>query len=102
MKNKLRKMLSLVLSVVIAMSAISLNTFAATIMNIVNGSNQKLYVDWYDYSYNFNGRLNTSTYGQIIKLNVGSPTGQVAYCIQSSKDAWTSDYTAQKTYNLCR
>lgn len=100
MKNKLRKMLSLVLSVVIAMSAISLNTFAATIMNIVNGSNQKLYVDWYDYSYNFNGRLNTSTYGQIIKLNVGSPTGQVAYCIQSSKDAWTSDYTAQKTYNL--
>lgn len=35
MKNKLRKMLSLVLSVVIAMSAISLNTFAATIMNIV-------------------------------------------------------------------
>lgn len=78
MKNKLRKMLSLVLSVVIAMSAISLNTFAATIMNIVNGSNQKLYVDWYDYSYNFNGRLNTSTYGQIIKLNVGSPTGQVA------------------------
>ena len=100
MKNKLRKMLSLVLSVVIAMSAISLNTFAATIMNIVNGSNQKLYVDWYDYSYNFNGRLNTSTYGQIIKLNVGSPTGQVAYCIQSSKDAWTSDYTAQKTYSL--
>ena len=100
MKNKLRKMLSLVLSVVIAMSAISLNTFAATIMNIVNGSNQKLYVDWYDYSYNFNGRLNTSTYGQIIKLNIGSPTGQVAYCIQSSKDAWTSDYTAQKTYNL--
>ena len=100
MKNKLRKMLSLVLSVVIAMSAISLNTFAATIMNIVNGSNQKLYVDWYGYSYNFNGRLNTSTYGQIIKLNVGSPTGQVAYCIQSSKDAWTSDYTAQKTYNL--
>ena len=100
MKNKLTKMLSLVLSVVIAMSAISLNTFAATIMNIVNGSNQKLYVDWYDYSYNFNGRLNTSTYGQIIKLNVGSPTGQVAYCIQSSKDAWTSDYTAQKTYNL--
>ena len=100
MKNKLRKMLSLVLSVVIAMSAISLNTFATTIMNIVNGSNQKLYVDWYDYSYNFNGRLNTSTYGQIIKLNVGSPTGQVAYCIQSSKDAWTSDYTAQNTYNL--
>lgn len=100
MKNKLRKMLSLVLSVVIAMSAISLNTFAATIMNIVNGSNQKLYVDWYDYSYNFNGRLNTSTYGQIIKLNVGSPTGQVAYCIQSSKDAWTSDYTAQTTYKL--
>lgn len=81
MKNKLRKMLSLVLSVVIAMSAISLNTFAATIMNIVNGSNQKLYVDWYDYSYNFNGRLNTSTYGQIIKLNVGSPTGQVAVII---------------------
>lgn len=100
MKNKLRKMLSLVLSVVIAMSAISLNTFAATIMNIENGSNQKLYVDWYDYSYNFNGRLNTSTYGQIIKLNVGSPTGQVAYCIQSSKDAWTSDYKAQKTYKL--
>ena len=100
MKNKLRKMLSLVLAVVIAMSAISVNTLAATIMNIVNGSNQKLYVDWYDYSYNFNGRLNTSTYGQIIKLNVGSPTGQVAYCIQSSKDAWTSDYTAQKTYNL--
>lgn len=100
MKNKLRKMLSLVLSVVIAMSAISLNTFAATIMNILNGSNQKLYVDWYDYSYNFNGRLNTSTYGHINKLNVGSPTGQVAYCIQSSKDAWTSAYTAQKTYNL--
>ena len=100
MKNKLRKMLSLVLSVVIAMSAISLNTFAATIMNIVNGSNQKLYVDWYDYSYNFNGRLNTSISGQIIKLNVGSPPGQVAYCSQSSKDAWTSDYTAQKTYNL--
>ncbi len=99
MKNKLRKMLSLVLAVVIAMSAISVNTLAATIMNIVNGSNQKLYVDWYDYSYNFNGRLNTSTYGQIIKLNVGSPTGQVAYCIQSSKDAWTSDYTAQRYYN---
>lgn len=57
MKNKLRKMLSLVLAVVIAMSAISVNTLAATIMNIVNGSNQKLYVDWYDYSYNFNGRL---------------------------------------------
>ena len=50
----------------------------------------KLYVDWYSYSYNFNGRLNTSTYGQIIKLNVGSSTGQVAYCIQSSKDAWTT------------
>ena len=100
MKNRLRKMLSLVLAVVIAMSAISVNTLAATIMNIANGSNQKLYVDWYSYSYNFNGRLNTSTYGQIIKLNVGSPTGQVAYCIQSSKDAWTSDYTAQKTYNL--
>lgn len=99
MKNKLRKMLSLVLSVVIAMSAISLNTFAATIMNIVNGSNQKLYVDWYGYSYNFNGRLNTSTYGQIIKLNVGSPTGQVAYCIQSSKDAWTGYYTAQDYYD---
>lgn len=81
MKNKLRKMLSLVLAVVIAMSAISLNTFAATIMNIVNGSNQKLYVDWYSYSYNFNGRLNTSTYGQIIKLNVGSSTGQVAVII---------------------
>ena len=100
MKNKLRKMLSLVLAVVIAMSAISLNTFAATILDIKDGSTNKLYVDWYDYSYNFNGRLNTSTYGQIIKLNVGSPTGQVAYCIQSSKDAWTSDYTAQKTYNL--
>ena len=100
MKNKLRKMLSLVLSVVIAMSAISLNTFAATIMNIENGSNQKLYVDWYDYSYNFNGRLNASIYGQIVKLNVGSPTGQVAYCIQSSKNAWTSYYTAQKTYKL--
>ena len=100
MKNKLRKMLSLVLSVVIAMSAISLNTFAATILDIKDGSTNKLYVDWYSYSYNFNGRLNTSTYGQIIKLNVGSPTGQVAYCIQSSKDAWTSDYTAQKTYNL--
>ena len=93
MKNKLRKMLSLVLSVVIAMSAISLNTFAATILDIKDGSTNKLYVDWYSYSYNFNGRLNTSTYGQIIKLNVGSPTGQVAYCIQSSKDAWTSDYT---------
>lgn len=100
MKNKLRKMLSLVLSVVIAMSAISLNTFAATILDIKDGSTNKLYVDWYSYSYNFNGRLNTSTYGQIIKLNVGSPTGQVAYCIQSSKDAWTSDYTAKKTYNL--
>ena len=100
MKNKLRKMLSLVLSVVIAMSAISLNTFAATILDIKDGSTNKLYVDWYSYSYNFNGRLNTSTYGQIIKLNVGSPTGQVAYCIQSSKDAWTSDYTAQKPYNL--
>ena len=100
MKNRLRKMLSLVLAVVIAMSAISLNTFAATIMNIANGSNQKLYVDWYSYSYNFNGRLNTSTYGQIIKLNVGSSTGQVAYCVQSSKDAWSSDYTAQKDTNL--
>lgn len=100
MKNKLRKMLSLVLAVVIAMSAISINTLAATIMDIANGSTNKLYVDWYGYSYNFNGRLNTSTYGQIIKLNVGSSTGQVAYCIQSSKDAWSSDYTAQKTYNL--
>lgn len=100
MKNRLRKMLSLVLAVVIAMSAISVNTLAATRMNIANGSNQKLYVDWYGYSYNFNGRLNTSTYGQIIKLNVGSSTGQVAYCIQSSKDAWSSNYTAQKTYNL--
>lgn len=99
MKNELRKMLSLVLAVVIAMSAMSLNTFAATIMNIVNGSNQKLYVDWYGYSYNFNGRLNTSTHGQIIKLNVGSSTGQVAYCIQSSKDAWTGDYTAQDYYD---
>lgn len=100
MKNKLRKMLSLVLAVVIAMSAISINTLAATIMDIANGSTNKLYVDWYSYSYNFNGRLNTSTYGQIIKLNVGSSSGQVAYCIQSSKDAWSSDYTAQKTYNL--
>ena len=100
MKNRLRKMLSLVLAVVIAMSAISVNTLAATIMNIVNGSNQKLYVDWYSYSYNFNGRLNTSTYGQIIKLNVGSSTGQVAYCIQSSKNAWTSDYTAEEYYNF--
>ena len=100
MKNRLRKMLSLVLAVVIAMSAISVNTLAATIMNIANGSNQKLYVDWYSYSYNFNGRLNTSTYGQIIKLNVGSSTGQVAYCVQSSKDAWSSDYTAQKDTNL--
>ena len=81
MKNKLRKMLSLVLAVVIAMSAISVNTLAATRMNIANGSNQKLYVDWYGYSYNFNGRLNTSTYGQIIKLNVGSSTGQVAVII---------------------
>ena len=99
MKNKLRKMLSLVLAVVIAMSAISVNTLAATRMNIANGSNQKLYVDWYGYSYNFNGRLNTSTYGQIIKLNVGSSTGQVAYCIQSSKDAWTGDYTAQDYYD---
>ena len=99
MKNKLRKMLSLVLAAVIAMSAISVNTLAATIMNIANGSNQKLYVDWYSYSYNFNGRLNTSTYGQIIKLNVGSSTGQVAYCIQSSKDAWTGDYTAQDYYD---
>ena len=100
MKNRLRKMMSLVLAVVIAMSAISVNTLAATIMNIVNGSNQKLYVDWYSYSYNFNGRLNTSTYGQIIKLNVGSSTGQVAYCIQSSKNAWTSDYTAEEYYNF--
>ena len=99
MKNRLRKMLSLVLAVVIAMSAISVNTLAATIMNIANGSNQKLYVDWYSYSYNFNGRLNTSTYGQIIKLNVGSSTGQVAYCIQSSKDAWTGNYTAQDYYD---
>ena len=99
MKNKLRKMLSLVLAVVIAMSAISVNTLAATRMNIANGSNQKLYVDWYGYSYNFNGRLNTSTYGQIIKLNIGSSTGQVAYCIQSSKDAWTGDYTAQDYYD---
>lgn len=99
MKNKLRKMLSLVLAVVIAMSAISVNTLAATRMNIANSSNQKLYVDWYGYSYNFNGRLNTSTYGQIIKLNVGSSTGQVAYCIQSSKDAWTGDYTAQDYYD---
>ena len=57
MKNKLRKMLSLVLSVVIAMSAISLNTFAATILDIKDGSTNKLYVDWYSYSYNFNGRL---------------------------------------------
>ena len=81
MKNKFRKMLSLVLAVVIAMSAISVNTLAATRMNIANGSNQKLYVDWYGYSYNFNGRLNTSTYGQIIKLNVGSSTGQVAVII---------------------
>lgn len=81
MKNRLRKMLSLVLAVVIAMSAISVNTLAATRMNIANGSNQKLYVDWYGYSYNFNGRLNTSTYGQIIKLNVGSSTGQVAVII---------------------
>ena len=47
MKNKLRKMLSLVLAVVIAMSAISVNTLAAARMNIANGSNQKLYVDWY-------------------------------------------------------
>ena len=99
MKNRLRKMLSLVLAVVIAMSAISVNTLAATIMNIANGSNQKLYVDWYSYSYNFNGRLNTSTYGQMIKLNVGSSTGQVAYCIQSSKDAWTGNYTAQDYYD---
>lgn len=99
MKNKLRKMLSLVLAVVIAMSAISVNTLAATRMNIANSSNQKLYVDWYGYSYNFNGRLNTSTYGQIIKRNVGSSTGQVAYCIQSSKDAWTGDYTAQDYYD---
>ena len=81
MKNRLRKMLSLVLAVVIAMSAISLNTFAATILDIKDGSTNKLYVDWYSYSYNFNGRLNTSTYGQIIKLNVGSPTGQVAYSV---------------------
>ena len=100
MKNRLRKMLSLVLAAVIAMSAISVNTLAATIMNIANGSNQKLYVDWYSYSYNFNGRLNTSTYGQIIKLNVGNSTGQVAYCIQSSKNAWTSDYTAEEYYNF--
>lgn len=100
MKNRLQKMLSLIFAVVIAMSAISVNTLATTIMNIADGSNQKLYVDWYSYSYNFNGRLNTSTYGQIIKLNVGSSTGQVAYCIQSSKDAWTSDYTAQDAYDV--
>lgn len=100
MKNRLQKMLSLIFAVVIAMSAISVNTLAATIMNIADGSNQKLYVDWYSYSYNFNGRLSTSTYGQIIKLNVGSSTGQVAYCIQSSKDAWTSDYTAQDAYDV--
>lgn len=99
MKNRLRKMLSLVLAVVIAMSAISVNTLAAAILDIEDGSTNKLYVDWYSYSYNFNGRLNTSTYGQIIKLNVGSSTGQVAYCIQSSKNAWTSDYTAQEYYN---
>ena len=97
MKNRLQKMLSLIFAVVIAMSAISVNTLAATILDIKDGSTNKLYVDWYSYSYNFNGRLNTSTYGQIIKLNVGSSTGQVAYCIQSSKDAWTGDYTAQDT-----
>ena len=100
MKNRLRKMLSLVLAVVIAMSAISVNTLAATILDIKDGSTNKLYVDWYSYSYNFNGRLNTSTYGQIVKLNVGSSTGQVAYCIQSSKNAWTSDYTAEEYYNF--
>ena len=92
-------MLSLIFAVVIAMSAISVNTLAATILDIKDGSTNKLYVDWYSYSYNFNGRLNTSTYGQIIKLNVGSSTGQVAYCIQSSKDAWTVDYTAQDYYD---
>lgn len=99
MKNRLQKMLSLIFAVVIAMSAISVNTLAATILDIKDGSTNKLYVDWYSYSYNFNGRLNTSTYGQIIKLNVGSSTGQVAYCIQSSKDAWTGDYTAQDYYD---
>ncbi len=99
MKNRLQKMLSLIFAVVIAMSAISVNTLAATILDIKDGSTNKLYVDWYSYSYNFNGRLNTSTYGQIIKLNVGSSTGQVAYCIQSSKDAWTVDYTAQDYYD---
>lgn len=76
MKNRLQKMLSLIFAVVIAMSAISVNTLAATILDIKDGSTNKLYVDWYSYSYNFNGRLNTSTYGQIIKLNVGSSTGQ--------------------------
>ena len=100
MKNRLQKMLSLIFAVVIAMSAISVNTLAATILDIKDGSTNKLYVDWYSYSYNFNGRLNTSTYGQIIKLNVGSSKGQVAYCIQSSKDAWTSDYTAQDAYDV--
>lgn len=74
-------MLSLIFAVVIAMSAISVNTLAATILDIKDGSTNKLYVDWYSYSYNFNGRLNTSTYGQIIKLNVGSSTGQVAVII---------------------
>ena len=42
MKNKLRKMLSLVLAVVIAMSAISVNTLAATRMNIANGSKSEV------------------------------------------------------------
>lgn len=43
MKNKLRKMLSLVLAVVIAMSAISVNTLAATRMNIANGLLDELF-----------------------------------------------------------
>ena len=36
MKNKLRKMLSLVLAVVIAMSAISVNTLAAKLIELFN------------------------------------------------------------------
>ena len=116
MKNRLRKMLSLVLAAVIAMSAISVNTLAATIMNIANGSNQKLYVDWYGYSYNFNGRLNTSTYGQIIKYITatcadgiytynGDSTSEFRYTLKNSTFAIaelpTGDYTVTE-YNNAR
>ncbi len=46
MKNRLQKMLSLIFAVVIAMSAISVNTLAATILDIKDGSTNKLYVDF--------------------------------------------------------